>query len=858
MNGKFNLASYMWLGCSLTLLLVLAGCEQPAPTKELTQAGLNRLAESLDVRYQVISNLDVDDCDPNIADGKCYLAEFRFQFSEDIDSSNWSLYFSHISPVQWSGGEDFKVEHLNGDLHRITPKDPIKAEQEYVLPIKSAFWSVSESDLMPNYFVVAPSLTPQIVSSTQEQIAQDSQLPYLPHHLGFEQEEQLRRSHNDQTKLASPEQNYLDNMRKFHSAPKLQPDPYRVIPKVVSKQFRGELDVSKGLRFDVDSPWKEAGSIILQQSGLLLLANGIPVNIQIDETQVLEPEAYVLNIDQQEIHIQAKTQSGAFYALMTLGYLYDENKNRLPIGQLSDQPAFPFRGLHLDVARNFHSKAMVLRLIKNMARFKLNKLHLHLADDEGWRLAIEGLPELTQIGGYRCYDPTEQQCLLPQLGSGPHRYSAVNGFYSRTDYIEILQSAKAHQIEVIPSLDMPGHARAAIVAMRARYQRLMDEEKPDEASKFLLDDENDLTEYHSVQFYSDNTINPCQESSYRFIDKVLDELIEMHQIADAPLQRYHIGADETAGAWKASPVCKAFLKQHGDEVKGAEHLSGYFIKRVAQMVADKGVLPGAWSDGAAEVMEAADTPRLQVNVWDTLFWGADDSANRFVNAEQSTVLSIPDVLYFDFPYQADPKEPGYYWASRATDSYKVFQFMPENLAGHAKIWTDRMGQQYEASQQVPLKPNQHIEGIQGQLWSETVRSDEMAEYLLYPRLVALAERAWHSPDWAESKDSSSWPDENYQSDLASDWYYFSESLASKALPLIERSSSHYRIPVPGAKIEAGELHMNSPLPGLILQYRLKNEEWKTYQFSFKVSGKIELRSLLPGVSRSSRIIIIEH
>ena len=184
----------------------------------------------------------------------------------------------------------------------------------------------------------------------------------------------------------------------------------------------------------------------------------------------------------------------------------------------------------------FHSKEAVLRLLDQMAAVKLNKFHFHLSDDEGWRIEIPGLPELTDIGARRCHDLTEQRCLLPQLGSGPFADAQGNGYLTRDDYIAILRYAKARGIEVIPEIDMPAHARAAVISMEARYNRLMKEGKTKEANEYRLVDPTDTSNTTSVQFYDRTSyLNPCLDSSMRFVDKVISEIQAMHQAAGAPL-----------------------------------------------------------------------------------------------------------------------------------------------------------------------------------------------------------------------------------------------------------------------------------------------------------------------------------
>ena len=151
----------------------------------------------------------------------------------------------------------------------------------------------------------------------------------------------------------------------------------------------------------------------------------------------------------------------------------------------------------------------------------------------------------------------------------------ASGYLTRADYIEILKAAKARQIEVIPSFDMPGHSRAAILAMKARARRLIAEGKPEEAARYRLDEPDDKTVYSSIQHYNDNTLNVCLPSTYAFIGTVIDSLKAMHQEAGLPLRIYHIGADETAGAWKDLPACHAFMAaQHLTLAAARQCLSG--------------------------------------------------------------------------------------------------------------------------------------------------------------------------------------------------------------------------------------------------------------------------------------------
>ena len=224
-----------------------------------------------------------------------------------------------------------------------------------------------------------------------------------------------------------------------------------------------------------------------------------------------EPGAYDLDITPRRAIVVGYDAAGAFYGLMSiLSLIPTEGAPRIATLEAHDSPRFAYRGAFLDVARNFHSKQAVMRLLDQMAAWKMNRFHFHLSDDEGWRIEIPGLPELTEVGAKRCHDLSEQRCLLPQLGSGPFSDNNGSGYFSRADYIEIVKYAQARHIQVIPEIDMPAHARAAVIAMEARYQRLMKEGQSEQASAYRLIDPTDDSNTTSVQLYDRTSyLNPC-------------------------------------------------------------------------------------------------------------------------------------------------------------------------------------------------------------------------------------------------------------------------------------------------------------------------------------------------------------
>lgn len=838
------------------------------------QALLDSIAAQTEVSFQINANVGVADCQRDVGSSQCYAGTISLDFKQDITLDNWQIYFSNTSNIKWDDSELFDIQHTNGDIHIISAhKHATIKKGHYAINFKGLGSLINESQAFPNYFIVADELHAKVLQSTVPKIDAASQLMYSPHVLPFTQNKQIKRSQSDNVPLASPQwlYDYYNSINALEPQASKQSEltsSVRLIPQSKQNHLNAEqsLDLSQGINVtgvnNSDLKFYQAALGLFTQKGISQHAQGVALNWQLTEHIDLPKQGYQLTITQQDVQIVASDKVGLFYGMVSLSQLIDEQK-RVPVGSVTDAPRYDFRGLHVDIARNFHSKAFLLTLIEQMAALKINKLHLHLAEDEAWRLEIPGLPELTEVGAFRCYDPLEQNCLMPQLGSGPDRNTPVNGYLSTQDYQDILRFADARFIEVIPSLDMPGHSRAAIKSMEARYKTLQAQELSTQAEQYLLTEFADKSEYRSIQYYNDNTLNPCLDSTYRFVDKVLSELIALHQQAGVPLKRYHIGADETAGAWQGSPACKTLVENHPD-VANIAQLGAYFVERVAQLVAQKGIEAAAWDDGLAHARQSLLPKKVQANVWGLLPSGGYNRAHEFVNRGWDTVLSLPDVLYFDFPYQADPKEPGYYWGARNTDSFKMFQFMPDNLPVHAEFWTDAMGNAYQSNEQIGLNEAAKVSGIQAQLWSETVLSDDSANYMLFPRLIAFAERAWTKPAWAVPYQQGriySHQSAAFNSDkrrlMYHDWVGFSRVLSHKILPSLAQQGILFRLPTPGAKIDDGWLYANVMYPGLVIEYKQENsQQWRVYSQPIKSHGKVELRSRLSGFSRVSRTVSV--
>jgi len=555
----------------------------------------------------------------------------------------------------------------------------------------------------------------------------------------------------------------------------------------------------------------------------------------------LSPEAYELTVDASGIRIVGNSTTGVFYGLQSLRSLLPiampgRTGIVLPALRVVDAPRFAYRGLHLDVARNFQPKASVLRVLDLMARYKLNAFHFHITDDEGWRLEIPGLPELTDVGARRGHTLDSANFLPPAYGSGPDAGRPYgSGFFSTGDYIEILKYAAARHIEVVPEIEMPGHARAAIKAMEARFRRLSAAGDAAGAGMYLLSDSQDQSVYSSAQDFHDNVMNPAQESTYAFIEKVVGALVAAHKAAGVPLRNLHMGGDEVpAGVWEKSPVAQAYLKANG--LSSADDLWFVFYGRVEQILERHGIALSGWEEIGVRKTRLDGKPKLIPNpdfagrgwrtyVWNNVpGWGAEDLAYRLANGGYQVVLSPVSNLYLDMAYNKNPEEPGLFWGG-FVDVDKPFDFIPFDYYRNAK--EDARGNPLPAGifagkDRLTDYGRGNIVGLEACLWSEALRVDGRLDYMLMPKLLGFAERAWApDPDWARESDAAR------AAALYRDaWSRFVNTLGKRELPRLDQEGwdLDYRIPTPGLKVVDGAVLCNLQLPGFTLRYTVDGTE----------------------------------
>ncbi|TPG21622.1 beta-N-acetylhexosaminidase [Sphingomonas koreensis] len=829
------------------LAALLVSATEP---RSATQGDVDNLAASLGYRFAILDN-HMGNCPGGAA--QCFLSVLTIHTPKSLPASltgGITIHYNYVTPLLHADSDVFADTLVNGDLHRLTlkPGARLAPNHAYRIELWGAGHFFSAYHAMPNAYLSAPGLQPRTIAAARAAIDPETGIEYLPFVAPMTDEAKLASAGaGDATRWFTPERAFAAYAERGTNA---APPEFAIIPKPMAAHHLGgaAIDLSHGVTVRLSGVDRAAIAPALAYLHGAIggdFAGGPSLSVTVGKQTGVPAEGYRLRTAAGGVRIEAADAAGASYALRSLAQQAQYEGGRLRPLAIDDAPLFAYRGVHLDIARNFHSKAEILKLIDAMAAYKLNKLHLHLADDEGWRLQIKALPELTEIGSKRCGDASETTCLEPQLGAGPSGSGPSNGYLSQADYIEIVRAAATRQIEVIPSFDMPGHSRAAIRSMEVRYHRLNAAGETTQASEYRLVEPDDITRYRSIQNYDDNTLNVCLPATYRFLGTALDEVIAMHRAAGAPLRKFHIGADETAGAWTGSPACRRMMAA---KHIAADRLGAYFIERVAAMIAARGIEVAGWSDGLSHTATASMPRRVQSDIWGGLFTGGVAEAHEQANRGWDVVLSMPDFGYLDMPYAPDPNERGYDWATRGVDTFQIFGFMPENLPANAEFIKDIDAQPQTIMDPTPLAAGRHIVGIQAQLWSETVRGDAAVDYMLFPRLLALAERAWRRPSWAPPYHAG----QSYRfgggrvdrSAMLAGWRDFAGRVSAQ-LPLLDHAGIAYRLAPPGARVANGTFTALPEFPGMAIQYRTAGGAWRRYDRPVAVKAPVETRSVAP-------------
>lgn len=539
-------------------------------------------------------------------------------------------------------------------------------------------------------------------------------------------------------------------------------------------------------------------------------------------------EYYEIVIKNNLLTLKANDAHGIFNACQTLVALLDNMKlasSPLPNLHITDYPDMGHRGIMLDVARNFTRKTDLLKLIDILSFYKMNVLHLHLSDDEAWRVEIPGLEELTEIASRRGHTTDELTCLYPAYAWGWNEadtISLANGYYSRNDFMDILKYAKERHIRIIPEIDIPGHSRAAIKAMNARYRKYIDTDQS-KAEEYLLIDFADTSQYLSAQNFTDNVINVAMPSTYRFLEKVIDEIGRMYQDAGVELPAFHVGGDEVPeGIWEGSSVCRTFMKKHG--LTKIRDLKDYFLEQILEMLDKRNIQVVGWQDIVMKpdntVNEHFRNSKVLNYCWNTIpEQGGDEVPYKLANAGYPIILCNVGNFYLDMPYCYHVEEPGLRWGGYV-DEYVTFDMLPfdiykslrRNLKGESvDVKTASNGKQ-------PLTKEgyKNIKGLSGQIWAETIRSFEQIEYYLFPKVFGLAERAWNAqPSWALSPDGKVYMDAKRK---------YNAGIVTYELPRLAKRGINFRVSPPGIIVKDGLLFVNTTNPNVVIRYTTDGSE----------------------------------
>jgi hexosaminidase len=421
-------------------------------------------------------------------------------------------------------------------------------------------------------------------------------------------------------------------------------------------------------------------------------------------SEIIGKEGYQLNVTTKLITISANEPAGLFYGVQTLLQLLPvaiesdvavkAGKWQVPCTAITDYPRLGWRGLMFDVSRHFFTKKEVKDFIDQMARYKFNLFHWHLTDDEGWRIEIKSLPDLTTKGAMRVDKTGYFGTFSTPLPDEPLNYG---GFYTQDDIKEVIQYATDRFVNILPEVDVPGHSLAAVVA----YPELS---CTPGAEKYRVRSGEEIMDWHGSTFTAlvDNSLCPANEKVYTFLDKVFTEIAAIF-----PFDYIHVGGDECAkNFWEASDAVKALMKKEG--LKTMNEVQSYFEKRVGKIIASKGKRLIGWD----EILEGGLAENAAV-----MSWRGEKGGIEAAKLKHDVVMSPTTYTYLDYMQGDAILEPKVYATLRLN---KVYQFEPVPPGADAK----------------------YIIGGQANIWTEQITNMRHLQYMTWPRAFAVAESVW--------------------------------------------------------------------------------------------------------------------
>ena len=627
--------------------------------------------------------------------------------------------------------------------------------------------------------------------------------------------------------------------------------------------FEGQMDLKTKYSINIDESlnlnFDFAKSLM---SGVAkIVSNNEEADIKISFIENLTKESYELNIDNNSISIFASDRAGALYGLQSLKQIFLVAKleeTAIRNLKITDSPKFSYRGMLLDISRNFYGPKKIKQILDYLSFFKINHLDFRLTDDEGWRLEIPGLEELTEVGSKRGYTKDESDNLIPIYGSGPDSNSSPgSGYLSKSEFMDILKYANERNITIIPQISYPSHIRSAIISMNARYQKYMKLGDKGEAEKYLLIDPNDESEYYSAQGFDDNIVCICRESAFNFYEKVIDEVYLMYKEAGVEMKKFGVGADEIPyGAWRKSPLCDKFMEEKsitGDY----DALYQYQQRRIYDKLSSYGLTMTGWDDillrlteknqSETQIKDFFKDDDILLFVWNNSWGGGrQDMIYKYANLGYKTIMSNSSAFYFDMVDDKDFDNIGLSWSGYADykDIWTVDVFDIFNDSYGVKknnISTDYINK----SEKINPENRDNIIGIQSQIWGETIVDEDILDYMFMPNIIVFSQKAWSQDDsWMSISDK-----EIKNQTLEIEWNKFTNNLGQRVLPIVDEifGGLSYDLPKPGGIIVNDSLYANTVFPGLDIKYTLdgtvpdSNSENYTTPVKIKTDDVVHLR-----------------
>lgn len=403
----------------------------------------------------------------------------------------------------------------------------------------------------------------------------------------------------------------------------------------------------------------------------------------------LGTEGYHLSITSEGVQIEANTEAGMFYGFQSMMQLLPVGNGEKPVVsqvEIIDKPRFTWRGLHLDVCRHFFSVEFVKKYIDQMAKYKLNRFHWHLTEDQGWRIEIKKYPQLTKIGAFRKETILDKN-FDPYIGDGtPH-----GGYYSQEEIREVVAYAAERFVTVVPEIEMPGHSLAALSA----YPRYSCTGGPFEVG----------TKWGVFE-----DIYCTKEETFTFLTDILDEVVSLF-----PSEYIHIGGDEAPKArWKKCPDCQRRIREEG--LQDEHELQSYFVRRIENHLQQNGRKLIGWD----EILEGGLSPGATV-----MSWRGEEGGIDAARQGHDVIMTPNFVMYFDHYQGPKDQEPLAIGGDSPLDKVYAYDPLPEQLLPEQQ---------------------KYVLGVQANVWTEYMKTSDHVEYMAYPRVLALSEIAWSVPE----------------------------------------------------------------------------------------------------------------